>query len=191
MILNCGEERRILPRRQKKKKLGLAIFGVNFVCHNCRVLLTSSGQMQDCCLNILKSIARLPTTQMSIAPRLRNSGLDLYLGRVTKFSVSQADFLLVAIFHVLLLFFSSCCVLQVDKNKFRRQYTANFPKNSPNLTNYEKNTDIQIPSNKFSMFNTYSTAGSLLLLNPDNAYSFKLFTDHFSLSESEILNNTS
>ena len=138
MILNCGEERRILPRRQKKKKLGLAIFGVNFVCHNCRVLLTSSGQMQDCCLNILKSIARLPTTQMSIAPRLRNSGLDLYLGRVTKFSVSQADFLLVAIFHVLLLFFSSCCVLQVDKNKFRRQYTANFPKNSPNLTNYEK-----------------------------------------------------
>lgn len=41
---------------------------------------------------------------------------------------------------------------------------------------------------KFSMFNTYSTAGSLLLLNPDNAYSFKLFTDRFSLSESEILN---
>lgn len=146
--------------------------------------------MQDCCLNILKSTAQLPTTQMSIAPRLRNSGLDLYLGRVTKFSVSQADFLLVAIFHVLR-FFSSCCVLQVDKNKFRRQYTANFPKNSPNPTNYEKNTDIQIPSNKFSMFNTYSTAGSLLLLNPDNAYSFKLFTDHFSLSESEILNNTS
>lgn len=63
--------------------------------------------------------------------------------------------------------------------------------NLPNLTSYEKNTDIQIPPNKFSMFNTYSTAGSFLLLNPDHAYSFKLFTDRFSLSESEILNNIS
>ena len=172
------EKRRLLPLNAKrKKKLGLAISGVKFVCHNCRVLLTSRGQLQDCSLNILKRTTRLPTTQMSIAPRLRNSGLDLYLGRVIKLSVSQADFLLVAIFHVPFLFFPRCCILQVDKNKLKRQHTTNFPKNSPNPTSYEKNTDIQVPSNKFRMFNTYSTAGSLLFLNPQNAYSFKIFTD--------------
>lgn len=44
MILNCGEEKggKFCPEG-KKKKLGLAISGVNFVFHNCSVLLTSSG----------------------------------------------------------------------------------------------------------------------------------------------------
>lgn len=45
MILNCGEEKggRFCPEGKKKKKLGLAISGVNVVFHNCSVLLTSSG----------------------------------------------------------------------------------------------------------------------------------------------------
>ena len=67
----------------------------------------------------------------------------------------------------------------------------NFPKNPPNPTVCEKKTDTQIPSSTFTMFNTYSTVGSSLLLNPESVYSFKIFIDGFCLSEFEFLNNIS
>lgn len=73
------------------------------------------------------------------------------------------------------------------------QYTIDFfPKNLPNPTVCEKkNIDIKIPSSNFSMFNTHSTVRLLFLLNPENVFSFNIFTDGFCLSEFEFLKHIS
>lgn len=109
-----GEEKVAL--RGKKKSL-LAPY--DFVCHNCRVLLTFNGYVEGHCFDISRCRAASRNTE-SYSPNvnsmtLRNPLLHLFLERViTYVLVSQADFRSTAMFHFLFPFVGSCYVLRVD-----------------------------------------------------------------------------
>lgn len=73
-------KRRILPLRAKRNWIWPTSVD-NVGCHNYRVLLTSSGYIERCWVNILQCPGQLPTTKnypapMSIVPGTRNSDLE-------------------------------------------------------------------------------------------------------------------